>query len=145
MIMNRKPLFLVCFIFIFLACQLKVAMAMIPTEKMNSDSPLLNVTHLPDGTIERHYANRTVMHDYSVNLQVHVVETMTMAVTTSTISPPLQLPDTPDDSNNPLDYTPLVCSFLVLIGAGTILRTWAKHKSLWRLPTPLENPSTRMR
>jgi hypothetical protein len=111
---NKKHFFLVCFTFIFLACQLKVAMASNPNETMNSNSPLVG--------------------------EWHTVTTWTMTLSTSTISPTPQLPDTPDD--NPLDYVQLICSFLLLVGAGTVLAVLAKHKSLCRLPKPVESPNT---
>jgi hypothetical protein len=137
MTMNRKSLFIICFAIIVLACQQRAAMALIPSEEMSSSSQLLYVTRLSDGTVERHYANGTVMHDYAVTMQFHTVETWTMAATTSTIIVEPKPPDTPDDDSNPFNHTELIYSFLVVIGAGTILSVWAKQKKSCRLPAPL--------
>jgi hypothetical protein len=132
---SKNRLLLACFVFIFFAYQLNATKASNSNEIIDKNSPLVEVIHLPDGIIERRYANGTVMHDYSVALQLRTVETWTMTATTTTTFVP---PEVPDDQDNPFDYTPLLFLFLCVIGAGTILGTWSKYKSSSRLPKPVE-------
>jgi hypothetical protein len=50
-------------------------------ETMNENSPLVELTYLPDGTVERRYANGTVNYDYSVASQLSITTTWTVTTT----------------------------------------------------------------
>jgi hypothetical protein len=93
------------------------------------------VVTLPDGTIERHYANGTVMRDYFVTLESPIKIAFSEGTATiMSIGPlPPSLPDNPPDLTEPIFR--LVC----VIGAAFMLYEIEKScKSLG--PKPVQRP-----
>jgi hypothetical protein len=125
-------LFILAFVFII---NVGIVKAAISNEGLNEEnSQLVEVVRLPDGTIERHYANGTVRHDYSVTLQFS--PNITFTTTTRQMVLLFWTPtDFPDN-----DFFPeITITFLFIcgIGAAGILRMF---KSLRRRPVQPRMP-----
>lgn len=121
-----------CFILLLQAYGLKLVKASNETASAGN-STLTKVLTLPDGTIERHYANGTVNRDYSVTSQLQISTTWTVTTATTTIIVWPSLPDKPPSLIEPIFR--LMC----VIGAAFMLYEARKsYKSLG--PKPVERP-----
>jgi len=133
---TKKILLFASFVLLFIfAYKLDTSYASSYNEAENDQSsPFVEVIYLPDGTIERRYANGTVRHDYSVTLQLPMNMTWEVATTTATTF----IPPWPDPQDDLANYSVLIFLFLCGIGAGEILHKI--HKSLPG-PKPVQRPS----
>lgn len=114
---NQKILPFACFALLLIFTN---AVSLVKASNPTEDSPLIEVVQLPDGTIERHYANGTVRHDYFVTLQFSPKFTFTTTTLQMRLLfwTPTDLPE--DDFPMSANVTFL---FLCGIGATGILLT----------------------
>jgi hypothetical protein len=137
---NKKMLLLASFILLLVfAHTINVSKASISDETpVKEESPLVEVVQLSDGTIERHYANGTIRHDYFVTLQFQpniTFTTATMAMKILFWVPPT---DPPDNDFSP--NTSPIFLFVCVVGAAGIMRIFKSR--LGR--KPVERPMPKL-
>ena len=126
--MKHKYALVVCVVLcLFFVYVVKTAKA----SDTNTQSDLIETRTLPDGVIERIYANGTVRHDFTVNseIQMHVSLSTTTTMITATPLFPIDHPDP--------ELIDWILLFVCLSGAGENLR---KISKAYPKPKPTQLP-----